>query len=122
MVNFLVVDAPSAYNVILRRSSLSLFQVVVATYHMKLKFHVGNDVGEVAGDQLCTRKCYIETVKRVVHSFPQEKRRATNTVRNKLKIPEAMEESPEFKMKLEEELMSIKLFPNKTGFNTQIAT
>ncbi|XP_074556254.1 uncharacterized protein LOC141812106 [Curcuma longa] len=36
-VSFTVVDAPSAYNVILGRPTLSAFSVVVATYHQKMK-------------------------------------------------------------------------------------
>ncbi|KAL0455591.1 UNVERIFIED_CONTAM: hypothetical protein Slati_0898300 [Sesamum latifolium] len=38
MVRFLVVDMPSAYNLILGRPALNTFQAVVSTYHMKLKF------------------------------------------------------------------------------------
>ncbi|KAL0303252.1 UNVERIFIED_CONTAM: hypothetical protein Sradi_6193300 [Sesamum radiatum] len=38
MVRFLVVDAPSAYNVILGRPSLNSFQAIASTYHLKLKF------------------------------------------------------------------------------------
>ncbi|KAK4397664.1 hypothetical protein Sango_1241900 [Sesamum angolense] len=40
MVRFLVVDMPSAYNLILGRLALNTFQAVVSTYHMKLKFPV----------------------------------------------------------------------------------
>ncbi|XP_074576696.1 uncharacterized protein LOC141833212 [Curcuma longa] len=35
---FTVVDAPSAYNVILRRPTLSSFEVVISTFHQKIKF------------------------------------------------------------------------------------
>ncbi|KAL0370792.1 UNVERIFIED_CONTAM: hypothetical protein Sangu_0397300 [Sesamum angustifolium] len=38
MVKFLVVNAPSAYNIILGRPSLNLFQAIASTFHMKLKF------------------------------------------------------------------------------------
>ncbi|KAL0462748.1 UNVERIFIED_CONTAM: hypothetical protein Slati_0162400 [Sesamum latifolium] len=51
MVNFLVVDMPSAYNLILGRPTLNTFHAVVSTYHMKLKFPVGDNMGEVRGDQ-----------------------------------------------------------------------
>lgn len=39
-----------------------------------------------------------------------------------MKIVEAMEESLEYQMKSEEKVMSIELFPNKTGFATRIGT
>ncbi|KAL0458484.1 UNVERIFIED_CONTAM: hypothetical protein Slati_0475600 [Sesamum latifolium] len=38
LLKFLVVDVPSAYNLILGRSTLNTFQAVVSTYHMKIKF------------------------------------------------------------------------------------
>ncbi|KAL0448643.1 UNVERIFIED_CONTAM: hypothetical protein Slati_1420700 [Sesamum latifolium] len=50
MLKFLVVDVSSAYNVILRRPTLNAFQVVIFTYHMKIKFPTPGGVGEVQGD------------------------------------------------------------------------
>ncbi|XP_074591767.1 uncharacterized protein LOC141847612 [Curcuma longa] len=41
-VPFTIVDAPSAYNVILGRPTLSAFSAVVSTYHQKMKFPVGD--------------------------------------------------------------------------------
>ncbi|KAL0282314.1 UNVERIFIED_CONTAM: hypothetical protein Sangu_2487600 [Sesamum angustifolium] len=60
MVKFLVVKAPSAYNIILGRPSLNLFRAIASTLHMKLKFptYVG------VGDELMARKCYANTLKR----------------------------------------------------------
>ncbi|KAL0374055.1 UNVERIFIED_CONTAM: hypothetical protein Sradi_3321200 [Sesamum radiatum] len=63
MDRFLVVDMPSAYNLILRRPALDTFQAVISTYHRKLKFSVGDNKGEVKGDHYTTWKCYIETIK-----------------------------------------------------------
>ncbi|KAL0294714.1 UNVERIFIED_CONTAM: hypothetical protein Sangu_3212600 [Sesamum angustifolium] len=47
---FLVVDVPSAYNVILGRLTLNAFQVVISTYDLKIKFLTFGGVGEVQGD------------------------------------------------------------------------
>ncbi|XP_042415453.1 uncharacterized protein LOC122004668 [Zingiber officinale] len=45
--NFIVVDAPSAYNVILGRPTLNKFRAVVLTFCQKIKFPVEDKVGEV---------------------------------------------------------------------------
>ncbi|XP_042467598.1 uncharacterized protein LOC122050788 [Zingiber officinale] len=45
--NFTVVDALSAYNVILDRLALSEFRAVVSTFYQKIKFPVEDQVGEV---------------------------------------------------------------------------
>ncbi|KAL0367331.1 UNVERIFIED_CONTAM: hypothetical protein Sradi_3623200 [Sesamum radiatum] len=38
VLKFLVVDVPSAYNIILGRPTLNMFQAVISMYHMKIKF------------------------------------------------------------------------------------
>ncbi|CAA0830214.1 Unknown protein, partial [Striga hermonthica] len=63
MIRFVVVDVESAYNVILGRPTLNAFQAVVSTYHMKLKFPVGDRVGEARGDQKLSRACYQIAIK-----------------------------------------------------------
>ncbi|KAL0285278.1 UNVERIFIED_CONTAM: hypothetical protein Scaly_2824000 [Sesamum calycinum] len=62
LLKFLVVDTPSAYNAILGRPTLNTFQAIMSTYHMKIKFHTIGGVGEVQGDPLQSRKCYVEVV------------------------------------------------------------
>ncbi|KAL0427920.1 UNVERIFIED_CONTAM: hypothetical protein Slati_2966800 [Sesamum latifolium] len=63
MLKFLVVDVPSAYNVI-GRPTLNAFQAVISTYYMKIKFPMPGGVREVQGDPLQSRKCYIEFVRK----------------------------------------------------------
>ncbi|CAA0819833.1 Unknown protein, partial [Striga hermonthica] len=62
MVRFVVVGAESSYNIIMGRTSLNAFQAVVSTYHMTIKYPVGENVGEIARDQLTSRSCYQTTV------------------------------------------------------------
>ncbi|KAL0387521.1 UNVERIFIED_CONTAM: hypothetical protein Sradi_2633900 [Sesamum radiatum] len=64
MVKFLMVKAPSAYNIILRRLSLNLLQAIASTFHMKLKFPTSIGVGEAVGDELMARECYANTLMR----------------------------------------------------------
>ncbi|KAL2237680.1 UNVERIFIED_CONTAM: Retrovirus-related Pol polyprotein from transposon 17.6, partial [Sesamum indicum] len=64
LVKFLVVKAPSAYNVILGRPSLNLFRATASTFHLKLKFPTPNGAGEAIGDERMARECYMNTLKR----------------------------------------------------------
>ena len=62
-VRFLIVDAPSAYNVLLGRPSLNAIKVIPSTYHMVIKFPTINGVGMVRGDQRVARECYTASMK-----------------------------------------------------------
>ncbi|KAK4394708.1 hypothetical protein Sango_1625100 [Sesamum angolense] len=63
MIKFLVVDAPSAYNVILGRPSLNSFQAITSTYHLKLKFATLEGIGEEIGNRRQARECYENSLK-----------------------------------------------------------
>ena len=57
-VDFLVVDCPSSYNVIIGRPTLNKWKAAMSTYCLKVKFPIDNGVGEVKGDQILARECY----------------------------------------------------------------
>ena len=57
-LDFLVVDCPASYNVIIRRPTLNRWKVATSTYCLKVKFPTENSVGEVKGDQVLARECY----------------------------------------------------------------
>ena len=52
MVDFLVVDCPSSYNVILGRPTLNRFKAVTSTFYLRVKFSAPHGIGEICGDQL----------------------------------------------------------------------
>ena len=56
--NFLVVDSPSSYNVIIGRPTLNRWKVATYTYYLKVKFPIEQGVGEIRGDQVLARGCY----------------------------------------------------------------
>ena len=60
---FLIVDAPSAYNMLLGRPSLNAIGVVPSAYHMVIKFPTANGVGMVRGNQRIARECYSASMK-----------------------------------------------------------
>ena len=60
---FLIVDAPSAYNMLLGRPSLNAIRAIPSAYHMIIKFPTVNGVGTVRGDQRVARECYTASMK-----------------------------------------------------------
>ena len=58
-MNFLVVDCSSSYNAIIGRPTLNSWKAVTSTYHLSIKFPTEYRVGEVQGDQLADRECYL---------------------------------------------------------------
>ena len=57
-LDFLVVDYPSSYNVIIGRPMLNKWKAATSTYCLKVKFPIDSGVGEVKGDQVLARECY----------------------------------------------------------------
>ena len=55
---FLVVDAPSAYNMLLGRPSFNAIKAIPSAYHLMIKFPTIRGVGMVRGDQRVARECY----------------------------------------------------------------
>ena len=58
-VMFLVVDCSSAYNAILGRPTLNSWKAITLTYHLMIKFPTKYGVGELCGNQVAARECYI---------------------------------------------------------------
>ena len=56
--NFLVVDLPSSYIVIIGSSTLNRWKAVTSTYCLKVKFPIEQGVGEIKGDQVLAREYY----------------------------------------------------------------
>ncbi|KAL0421292.1 UNVERIFIED_CONTAM: hypothetical protein Slati_3152100 [Sesamum latifolium] len=124
LLKFLVVDVPSAYNVILGRPTLNTFQAVISTYHMKIKFPTLGGIGEVQSDPLQSRRCYVDAVRR------GEKRGGDDTQNKappnkKEKAPEEkISETTETPAKVQpaEELLNIQIIPGDPDKTTRISS
>ncbi|KAM2766158.1 hypothetical protein COP1_022105 [Malus domestica] len=61
--NFLVVDCPTAYNVILGRTGINDLKAMVSTHMLLMKFPTPYGNGYIREDQLSARSCYNTSVK-----------------------------------------------------------
>ena len=55
----MVVDYSPTYNAILGQPTLNSWKAVTSIYHLMIKFPTEYGVGEVCGDQVVVRECYI---------------------------------------------------------------
>jgi hypothetical protein len=78
MIDFLVIDRPSAYYAIMGRPALNKFKAATSTYHLMMKFPTEEGVGVVRGDQLTARKCYNTSMKKVPDSTTLTVQRGTS--------------------------------------------
>ena len=62
-VTFFIVDYSSAYNAIHGRPTFNSWKAVTSTYHLMIKFPIEYEVGEVRGNQITARECYIAMLK-----------------------------------------------------------
>jgi len=61
---FLVVDAPTSYNVLLGRPSLNTLGAVVSTPHLAMKFSSpSGDILTIHGDKRLARECYMASLR-----------------------------------------------------------
>ena len=63
IARFLIVDAPSSYNMLLGRPSLNALGAVPCAYHMVIKFPTANGVGMVRGNHRIAREFYSASMK-----------------------------------------------------------
>ncbi|KAJ8438701.1 hypothetical protein Cgig2_011884 [Carnegiea gigantea] len=66
-VDFLVVDVPTVYNIIIGRPTLHRVKVVIAPYLLQLQFEADDgSVGMMQGDQRIAWECYLVSIRPLV--------------------------------------------------------
>ncbi|KAL0411545.1 UNVERIFIED_CONTAM: hypothetical protein Slati_3744200 [Sesamum latifolium] len=124
MLKFLV-HVPSAYNVILGRPTLTAFQVVISIYHMKIKFPTPGGVGEVQGDHLQSRKCYVEAVRKgQKRNLDEDHHGVPSSKKGKETVAEGAPKEMETPVKVQpaEELLNIEVIPGSPDKTTRIGS
>ncbi len=61
-VDFLIVNCSSVYNAIIEQPTLNRLRAVTFTYHLLIKFPIKHGIGEVRGDQIAARECYLASL------------------------------------------------------------
>nr|XP_023879054.1 uncharacterized protein LOC111991511 [Quercus suber] len=82
-MTFLVVNCSSAYNAILGQPTLNSWKAATLTYHLMIKFPTSHRVGELCGNQVAARKCYVAMMEMEDHLQAmniEEHRRMTEPV------------------------------------------
>ena len=87
-VTFIMVNCSSAYNGILGRPTLNLWKAATSTYHLMIKFPTDYETGELRGDQVAVRKCYIAMLE-------MEDHQQTMCIKEQRTIAESVEELEE---------------------------
>ena len=57
-IDFLMVDCPSIYNIILGQPTLNKLKAAMSSYYLKVKFATTHGIGEINEDQVLARECY----------------------------------------------------------------
>ena len=63
MLDFIVVEENSPYQMIFGRLFMRVSQCVMSTHYLALKYRVNGMVGVVKGDQRMARSCYVTVAK-----------------------------------------------------------
>ncbi|KAM1999509.1 hypothetical protein ACFX16_006929 [Malus domestica] len=71
-INFLVVDCPTAYNVIFGGTCINDIKAMVSTHMLLMKFPTPYGNGYIRGDQLSARSCYNTSVTQQHLHVPKE--------------------------------------------------
>ncbi|KAL0313192.1 UNVERIFIED_CONTAM: Transposon Ty3-G Gag-Pol polyprotein [Sesamum radiatum] len=125
VLKFLVIDVPSAYNAILGRSTLTGFQAVISIYHMKIKFSTTGGVGEVQGDPLQSRKCYVEAVRKgQKRNLDEDQQGVPCSKKGKETVAKGAPKEMEAPAKVQptEELLNIENIPESPDKTTRIGS
>ncbi|CAL9029545.1 unnamed protein product, partial [Prunus brigantina] len=70
--HFLVVSCPTAYNAIIGRPALTRMKAILSPHMLLLKFPTQSGIGQVRGDQLSARVCYVSSTTEAANQTPRQ--------------------------------------------------
>ncbi|CAL8163017.1 unnamed protein product [Prunus armeniaca] len=91
---FLIVDCPTAYNVIVGRTALTRVKTHLSPHMLLMKFPTRNGTGVIRGNQLSAQTCYATTLKSVACRLPMEAMTVQGLPNGNEPIDDPREETP----------------------------
>ncbi|XP_016649719.1 PREDICTED: uncharacterized protein LOC107881130 [Prunus mume] len=91
---FLIVDCPTAYNVIVGRTTLTRVKAHLSPHMLLMKFPTCSGTGVIPGDQLSARTCYAIALKSVACKLPMEPMTVQGLPNGSGPIDDPREETP----------------------------
>ncbi|CAL2265484.1 unnamed protein product [Prunus armeniaca] len=119
---FLIVDCPTAYNVIVGRTTLTEIKAHLSPHMLLMKFPTCNGTGAVRGDQLSARTCYATTLKSVASKPPREAMSVQGASNGNRPVDDPWEENPTPQTQPAEELETVALSEEQPDWCVKIGT
>ncbi|XP_020417849.1 uncharacterized protein LOC109948606 [Prunus persica] len=120
--HFLIVDCPTAYNVIVGRTALTRIKAHLSPHMLLMKFPTPNGTGAVRGNQLSARTCYATALKSTSFKLPDETMSVQGVLNGTGPVDDPRDESPTPHTQPVEELETITLSEEQPDRQVRIGT
>ncbi|XP_034218821.1 uncharacterized protein LOC117630185 [Prunus dulcis] len=119
---FLIVDCPTAYNVIVGRTALTRIKAHLSPHMLLMKFPTPNGTGAIRGNQFSARTCYATALKATSFILPNETMTVQGLPNGTGPVDDPRDESPTPHTQPAEELETITLSDEQPDRQVRIGT
>ncbi|XP_034203566.1 uncharacterized protein LOC117618046 [Prunus dulcis] len=119
---FLIVDCPTAYNVIVGRTALPRIKAHLSPHMLLMKFPTPNGTGAIRGNQFSARTCYATALKATSFILPNETMTVQGLPNGTGPVDDPRDESPTPHTQPAEELETITLSDEQPDRQVRIGT
>ncbi|XP_034218890.1 uncharacterized protein LOC117630254 [Prunus dulcis] len=119
---FLIVDCPTAYNVIVGRTALTRINAHLSPHMLLMKFPTPNGTGAIWGNQFSARTCYATALKATSFILPNETMTVQGLPNGTGPVDDPRDESPTPHTQPAEELETITLSDEQLDRQVRIGT
>ena len=119
---FLIVDCPTAYNVIVGRTALTRIKAHLSPHMLLMKFPTPNGTGAIRGNQFSARTCYATALKATSFILPNETITVQGLPNGTGPVDDPRDESPTPHTQPAEELETITLSDEQPDRQVRIGT